>query len=73
MVGAGETAAENHQGSVGYEPVSGAGSHDALALVSHGRFDLSLFKGASFPLARIQEAFETLGERPGDLKTQITI
>lgn len=51
----------------------GEDMHDALTLVGHGRFDLSLFTGASFPLAEIQQAFETLGERPGDLKTQITI
>ena len=47
--------------------------HDALAILRHGRFDLSSFRSASYPLEAIQQAFETLAARPGDLKTQITI
>ena len=46
--------------------VAGMGEdmHDALTLLSHGRFRTAPFTGASFPLARIQEAFETLGRPP---------
>lgn len=53
--------------------VAGMGEdmHDALALLVHGRFRTGAFTGASYPLARIQEAFETLPQRPRDLKTQI--
>lgn len=46
---------------------------DALTLLSHGRLRTTPFTGASFPLARIQEAFETLPDRPTDLKTQIVL
>lgn len=55
--------------------VAGMGEdmHDALTLLSHGRLKTDAFTGASFPLDRIQEAFETLPNRPGDLKTQIVI
>ncbi|WP_140846903.1 zinc-binding dehydrogenase [Paracoccus sp. FO-3] len=55
--------------------VAGMGQdmHDALALLAHGRFRTDAFTTASYPLERIQEAFETLAERPADLKTQIVI
>ncbi len=55
--------------------VAGMGEdmHDALVLVAHGRFDLSAFTGASYPLQDIQQAFDTLSHRPGDLKTQIRL
>ncbi|MBI1170068.1 alcohol dehydrogenase catalytic domain-containing protein [bacterium] len=55
--------------------VAGMGEdmHDALTLLSHGRFRTGAFTGAAFPLDRIQQAFETLASRPGDLKTQITL
>lgn len=55
--------------------VAGMGEdmHDALTLLSHGRFRTEAFTTATFPLSRIQTAFETLASRPGDLKTQITI
>ena len=55
--------------------VAGMGQdmHDALNLLSHGRFRTDDFTKASFSLDNIQEAFETLGERPRDLKTQIAI
>ena len=55
--------------------VAGMGEdmHDALALLVHGRFRTDAFTGANFSLARIQDAFETLPLRPGDLKTQIII
>ncbi|MXN48478.1 alcohol dehydrogenase catalytic domain-containing protein [Shinella kummerowiae] len=55
--------------------VAGMGQdmHDALTLLSHGRFRTDDFTKASFSLDNIQEAFETLGDRPRDLKTQIAI
>ncbi len=55
--------------------VAGMGQdmHDALTLLSHGRFRTDDFTKASFSLDTIQEAFETLGNRPRDLKTQIAI
>lgn len=55
--------------------VAGMGQdmHDALALLTHGRFRTDAFTTASYPLERIQEAFETLVDRPADLKTQIVI
>jgi len=53
--------------------VAGMGEdmHDALTLLGHGRFKTEAFTRSSFPLDRVQEAFETLADRPGDLKTQI--
>lgn len=45
----------------------------ALALVAHGRFRTQAFTRAAYPLERIAEAFETLADRPADLKTQITL
>lgn len=55
--------------------VAGMGEdmHDALALLAHGRFHTAAFTGASWPLKDIQTAFDTLADRPRDLKTQITI
>ncbi|ESZ10605.1 zinc-dependent alcohol dehydrogenase [Mesorhizobium sp. L48C026A00] len=55
--------------------VAGMGEdvHDALTLLSHGRFRTDDFTRASYPLERIQEAFATLSERPQHLKTQIAI
>jgi 2-desacetyl-2-hydroxyethyl bacteriochlorophyllide A dehydrogenase len=55
--------------------VAGMGEdmHDALTLLSHGRFRTEAFTRASFPLDDIQRAFETLAERPQDLKTQIVL
>lgn len=55
--------------------VAGMGEdmHDALTLLAHGRFRTEAFTRASWPLAEIQTAFDTLAERPGDLKTQIAI
>lgn len=55
--------------------VAGMGQdmHDALTLLSHGRFRTADFTKATYPLENIQEAFETLGARSGDLKTQIAI
>ncbi|WP_206614016.1 zinc-dependent alcohol dehydrogenase [Paenirhodobacter populi] len=55
--------------------VAGMGEdmHDALTLLAHGRFRTEAFVGASYPLADIQTAFETLAERPADLKTQIVL
>lgn len=55
--------------------VAGMGEdmHDALTLLSHGRFRTDAFTRASFALEDIQQAFESFANRPGDLKTQIVI
>jgi 2-desacetyl-2-hydroxyethyl bacteriochlorophyllide A dehydrogenase len=55
--------------------VAGIGEdmHDALALLVHGRFDVSAFTGRHFDLDDVQQAFETLPQRKGDLKTLIRI
>ena len=55
--------------------VAGMGEdmHDAMTLLAHGRFCTDAFTGAAFALDDIQTAFDTLGERPADLKTQIHI
>jgi threonine dehydrogenase-like Zn-dependent dehydrogenase len=55
--------------------VAGMGEdmQDALTLLAHGRFRTEAFTGASFALADIQSAFDSLAGRPGDLKTQICI
>jgi len=52
---------------------SGPDMHDALTLLRHGRIDTAPFRGADFPLERIQEAFDTIGGRLEDLKTQIVM
>ena len=55
--------------------VAGMGEdmHDALTLLAHGRFRTDAFTGAAFGLEDIQTAFDTLAQRPADLKTQIRI
>ncbi len=55
--------------------VAGMGQdmHDALAILRHGRFNISAFTSADYALADIQTAFDTLSDRPGDLKTQIVM
>lgn len=55
--------------------VAGMGEdmHDALTLLSHGRFRTAAFTAAHYPLERIQEAFETIPARTGHLKTQILL
>jgi threonine dehydrogenase-like Zn-dependent dehydrogenase len=55
--------------------VAGMGEdmHDALTLLAHGRFRTDAFTGATFGLEDIQTAFNTLAQRPADLKTQIRI
>ena len=55
--------------------VAGMGEdmHDALTLLAHKRFDTEPFTASTYPLASIQEAFETLKDRPGALKTQIAM
>ena len=55
--------------------VAGMGEdmHDALTLLLHGRFDVAPFVGATYELSAIQDAFETLKDRPDVLKTQIAI
>lgn len=53
--------------------VAGMGQdmHDALTLLTYGRIDVADFTGAEFALGDIQQAFDSLGQRPQDLKTQI--
>lgn len=53
--------------------VAGMGEdmHDALTLLWHGRFDVTRFTGATYPIEDIQSAFDSLPDRPADLKTQI--
>jgi 2-desacetyl-2-hydroxyethyl bacteriochlorophyllide A dehydrogenase len=55
--------------------VAGMGEdmHDALTLLVHNRFDTSAFTGVSFAIDSIQEAFDTLANRPEVLKTQIVM
>ncbi|WP_242509413.1 zinc-dependent alcohol dehydrogenase [Rhodovulum imhoffii] len=55
--------------------VAGMGQdmHDALTLLVHGRIRIAPFTRASYPLAEIQPAFETIADRPKDLKTQIVL
>jgi 2-desacetyl-2-hydroxyethyl bacteriochlorophyllide A dehydrogenase len=55
--------------------VAGMGEdmHDALTLLTHGRFKLDAFRAAAYPLADIQQAFEDLPKRPDALKIQIAI
>ena len=51
----------------------GPDMHDALTLLTHGRIKTEAFTRAVFPLTDIQAAFESVPDRPGDLKTQITL
>jgi len=53
--------------------VAGMGEdmHDALTLLMHNRFSTERFTKACFPLSKIQEAFDSISDRTGDLKTQI--
>ncbi|MCR9060782.1 MAG: alcohol dehydrogenase catalytic domain-containing protein [Rhodobacteraceae bacterium] len=55
--------------------VAGMGQdmHDSLTLLTHGRIRTEAFAGATFPLADIQSAFDSLVDRPEDLKTQIVM
>ena len=55
--------------------VAGMGEdmHDALTLLTHGRIDTTAFTGAEYPLERVQEAFDSYTDRPGNLKTQIVM
>lgn len=55
--------------------VAGMGQdmHDALTLLAHGRINPEPFLGAEYLLADIQLAFDTLKDRPADLKTQIVL
>ena len=47
--------------------------YDALTLLVRGQLQTGAFARASYPLAWIQDAFDTLAARPRDLKTQIVI
>lgn len=53
--------------------VAGMGEdmHDAMTLLLHNRFETEAFTGTVFPLDDVQQAFETLIDRPSSLKTQI--
>ena len=53
--------------------VAGMGEdmHDALTLLAHGRFNTARFTEATYALDVIQQAFETVPQRPHHLKTQI--
>lgn len=80
LTGAGETLAIDILSTILQEnsikgSVAGIGQdmHDALTLLVHGRIDPSPFNSAVFDLDDIQTAFDTLGQRPGDLKTQIRV
>ncbi len=55
--------------------VAGMGQdmHDALTLLTHGRIKTERLTQAAYPLARIQEAFDSFPDRPADLKTQIVM
>jgi hypothetical protein len=47
--------------------------HDALTLLVHDCIRTEPFTRASYPLEDIQQAFDTIADRPGDLKTQIVL
>jgi threonine dehydrogenase-like Zn-dependent dehydrogenase len=53
--------------------VAGMGEdmHDAVTLLKHGRFRTDAFTAASYPITGIQQAFESIADRPHHLKTQI--
>lgn len=55
--------------------VAGMGQdmHDALTLLTHGRIRTDAFTGAAYALEDIQTAFDTIPQRPDDLKTQIVM
>ncbi|WP_417722312.1 zinc-dependent alcohol dehydrogenase [Salipiger sp.] len=63
-----------HENSVkGSVAGMGQDMHDALTLLVHGRIDTAAFTRASFPLEQIQQAFDSIPDRPDDLKTQIVV
>jgi len=55
--------------------VAGMGQdmHDAVTLLCHNRINTEPFIGANYALEDIQNVFETINERPQDLKTQIVM
>lgn len=55
--------------------VAGMGQdmHDALTMLVHGRIEIEPFTRAIYPLEQIQDAFESINDRPADLKTQILL
>lgn len=55
--------------------VAGMGQdmYDSLTFLTHGRIQTEAFTGCEYPLDRIQEAFDSLADRPQDLKTQIAM
>lgn len=63
-----------HENSVkGSVAGMGQDMHDALTLLVHGRIRTEPFTRATYPLTDIQAAFETISDRPKDLKTQIVM
>ncbi|SNT20948.1 zinc-dependent alcohol dehydrogenase [Antarctobacter heliothermus] len=63
-----------HENSVkGSVAGMGQDMNDALTLLVHGRIQTDPFTRASFPLQEIQQAFDSIGDRPDDLKTQIVM
>lgn len=52
---------------------SGQDMHDALTMLAHDRIQTDAFTKASYPLNQIQDAFDTINNRPEDLKTQIVM
>jgi 2-desacetyl-2-hydroxyethyl bacteriochlorophyllide A dehydrogenase len=51
----------------------GEDMRQALKLLVNGRFNVTAFTGAVYPLAEIQEAFDSLPARPNNLKTQLRV
>jgi len=51
----------------------GEDMRQALKLLVHDRFDVTPFTGAVYPLSEIQQAFDSLPNRPNDLKTQLRV
>nr|WP_246779290.1 alcohol dehydrogenase catalytic domain-containing protein [Rhizobium sp. RHZ01] len=63
----------HENGLKGSVAAMGEDMYQALKLLTHQRFDVKAFTGAVFPLAEIQEAFESLPKRSNDLKTQLRV
>ncbi len=47
--------------------------HDALKLLTHGRIVAAPLTDATHPLDDIRAAFDSLADRPQDLKAQIVM
>ncbi len=80
ITGAGETLSLDILNTILQEnslkgSVAGMGQdmHDALTLLTHHRIKTAPFTQADYRLEDIQAAFDSLAERPQDLKTQIVV